>query len=171
MSLFRKRSVMGRKAIEEVDPEAYVNIGGGQRPGWGGYDYARITKALTAIEPYDIGNNVEIIRSLNPAMAMVSTGFANGPWEQQRVWRELFHGHRGLIIWDEKHEYVDADGQTGARGTEAAKYYNEIRNGIGALIINSQPMNRADCYPLLAVQHANGMDARAAARRGQLDQT
>ena len=57
---------MGREAIESVDPQAYVNIGGGQRPGWGGYDYARITKALTAIEPYDIGNNVEIIRSLNP---------------------------------------------------------------------------------------------------------
>ena len=66
---FSEALFMGRKAIEEVDPEAYVNIGGGQRPGWGGYDYARITKALTAIEPYDIGNNVEIIRSLNPAMA------------------------------------------------------------------------------------------------------
>jgi hypothetical protein len=137
---FADALLMGRKAIEEVDPDAYVNIGGGQRPGWGGYDYARITKALTAIEPYDIGNNVEIIRSLNPGMAMVSTGFANGPWEQQRVWRELFHGHRGLIIWDEKHEYVDANGQPGPRGAEASKYYNEIRNGIGALIINSQPV-------------------------------
>jgi hypothetical protein len=137
---FSDALLMGRKAIEEVDPQAYVNIGGGQRPGWGGYDYARITKALTAIEPYDIGNNVEIIRSLNPAMAMVSTGFANGPWEQQRVWRELFHGHRGLIIWDEKHEYVGANGQPGARGAEASKYYNEIRNGIGSLIINSQPV-------------------------------
>ena len=96
-------------------------------------------KALTSIEPYDIGNNIEIIRSLNPKMPMVSTGFANGPWEQQRVWRELFHGHRGLIIWDEKHEYV-ANGQPGARGMEAAKYYNEIRDGAGALIINSQPV-------------------------------
>ena len=137
---FSDALLMGRKAIEEVDPDAYVNIGGGQRPGWGGYDYARISKALTAIEPYDIGNNVEIIRSLNPAMAMVSTGFANGPWEQQRVWRELFHGHRGLIIWDEKHEYVGPDGTPGPRGIEAAKYYNEIRNGTGALIINSQPV-------------------------------
>lgn len=137
---FSDALLMGRKAIEEVDPDAYVNIGGGQRPGWGGYDYARISKALTAIEPYDIGNNVEIIRSLNPAMAMVSTGFANGPWEQQRVWRELFHGHRGLIIWDEKHQYVGPTGEPGARGIEAAKYYNEIRNGLGALIINSQPV-------------------------------
>jgi hypothetical protein len=138
---FADALLMGRKAVEEVDPEAYVNIGGGQRPGWGGYDYARITKALTAIEPYDIGNNVEIIRSLNPAMAMMSTGFARSPWEQQRVWRELFHGHRGLIIWDEKREYVSPDGRAGERGKDAAKYYNEIRNGAGALIINSTPVN------------------------------
>ena len=131
---------MGRQAIEEVDPHAYVSIGGGQRPGWGGYDYARITKALSAIEPYDIGNNVEIIRSLNPDMPMVSTGFARGPWEQHRVWRELFHGHRGLIIWDEKREYVNSDGTQGTRGAEAAKYYNELRDGIGALIINSHPV-------------------------------
>ena len=131
---------MGTDAIESVDPHAYVNIGGGQRPGWGGYDYARIVKSLTAIEPYDIGNNVEIIRSLNPAMAMMSTGFANGPWEQQRVWRELFHGHRGLIIWDENHEYALPDGKPGARGLEASKYYNEIRSGLGALIINSKPV-------------------------------
>ncbi|MGI8992611.1 MAG: beta-galactosidase [Bryobacteraceae bacterium] len=137
---FADALLMGRKAIESIDPRAYVNIGGGQRPGWGGYDYARITQALTSIEPYDIGNNVEIIRSLNPKMPMVSTGFANGPWERQRVWRELFHGHRGLIIWDEKHEYGGADSQPGARGVEAAKYYNEIRDGAGALIINSRPV-------------------------------
>jgi hypothetical protein len=129
---------MGTQAIHSVDPHAFVSIGGGQRPGWGGYDYDRLTKALTAIEPYDIGNNVEIIRSLNPEMPMLSTGFEQGPWEQQRVWRELFHGHRGLIIWDEKHEYVQPDGQPGTRGREAAKYYNQIRDGLGALIINSR---------------------------------
>ena len=73
---------MGTKAIHEVDPNAYVGVGGGQMPGWGGYDYARLTHALTAIEPYDIGDNIEIIRSLNPNMPMVTTGFANGKQEQ-----------------------------------------------------------------------------------------
>ncbi|MGH9664693.1 MAG: beta-galactosidase, partial [Bryobacteraceae bacterium] len=107
---------MGREAIEEVDPDAYVGVGGGQMPGWGGYDYSRITESLTEIEPYDIGNNIEIIRSLNPAMPMLTTGFASGDWEKQRVWHELFHGNRGLIIWDEKHAYVGEDGQPGPRG-------------------------------------------------------
>ena len=30
---------MGNDAVRSVDPEAYVGIGGGQMPGWGGYDY------------------------------------------------------------------------------------------------------------------------------------
>jgi hypothetical protein len=77
---------MGADAVHSVDPDAYVGIGGAQMPGWGGYDYYRMTQALTAIEPYDIGNNIEIIRSLNPKMAVVTTAFAHGPWEKHRVW-------------------------------------------------------------------------------------
>ena len=129
---------MGTDAIHSVDPEAYVGIGGGQMPGWGGYDYSRITQSLTAIEPYDIGNNIEIIRSLNPKMAVLTTAFAHGPWERQRVWYELLHGGRGLILWDDKSEYVDKGGEVGERGREADSQYNELRNGIGALLINSQ---------------------------------
>jgi hypothetical protein len=131
---------MGTKAIHEVDPDAFVGVGGGQMPGWGGYDYARLTHALTEIEPYDIGSNIEIIRSLNPDMPMVTTGFANGKWEQHRVWYELLHNNRGLIIWDQKHEYVGDDGTPGERGREAGAYYNELRDGVGAQIINSQLM-------------------------------
>ncbi len=129
---------MGTDAIHSVDPEAYVGIGGGQMPGWGGYDYARITQSLTAIEPYDIGNNIEIIRSLNPRMAVLTTAFAHGPWERHRVWYELLHGNRGLILWDAKSEYLDASGNVKERGREAESYYNEIRNGLGALLINSR---------------------------------
>jgi hypothetical protein len=129
---------MGTEAIQSVDPDAYVGIGGGQMPGWGGYDYSRLTKSLTAIEPYDIGNNIEIIRSLNPQMAVLTTSFRTGPWEKHRVWYELLHGTRGLILWDDKSEYVSRDGSPGERGKEAAPYYNEIRAGLGALLINSQ---------------------------------
>ena len=129
---------MGTDAIHSVDPEAYVGIGGGQMPGWGGYDYARITQSLAAIEPYDIGNNIEIIRSLNPRMAALTTAFAHGPWERHRVWYELLHGNRGLILWDDKSEYLDASGNLEERGREAQSYYNEIRNGLGALLINSR---------------------------------
>jgi len=129
---------MGADAIHSVDPKAFVGIAGGQMPGWGGYDYARLTKAINFFEPYDIGNNIEIIRSLAPLTPVVTTAFARGPWEKHRVWYELLHGNRGLIIWDAKHEFVNGDGTPGPRGIEAGTYYNEIRGGLGALLINSR---------------------------------
>ena len=134
---FARALKMGTEAIHEVDPEAYVSIGGAQMPGWGGYDYSRLTQALTALEPYDIGNNVEIIRSLNPRLAMVTTAFARGPWEKQRVWYELLHGSRGLILWDNGFEFVTREGAVAPRGQEVAPYYNEIRSGLGALLAAS----------------------------------
>ncbi|MGE5645301.1 MAG: beta-galactosidase [Acidobacteriota bacterium] len=128
---------MGADAVRSVDPEAYVAIGGGQMPGWGGYDYYRLTQALTAIEPYDIGNNIEIIRSINPRMPFVTTAFARGPWEKHRIWYELLHGAHGQLIWDDKSENVTKDGQVGERGREVAPYYNELRNGVASLLMNS----------------------------------
>ena len=128
---------MGVDAVHSVDARAYVGIAGAQMPGWGGYDYARLTAALNFFEPYDIGKNIEIIRSLAPKTPVVTTSFARGPWEKHRVWYELLHGNRGLIIWDDKFEFVNRDGTPGPRGVEAGPYFNEITKGIGALLINS----------------------------------
>jgi len=128
---------MGADAVHSVDAKAYVGIAGAQMPGWGGYDYARLTAAIDFFEPYDIGNNIEIIRSLAPRTPVVTTSFARGPWEKHRVWYELLHGNRGLIIWDDRFEFVNRDGTPGPRGIEAGSYFNEITKGIGALLINS----------------------------------
>lgn len=128
---------MGVRAIRSVDPDAFVAIAGAQMPGWGGYDYYRLSQVLTAVEPYNIGNNIELLRSFNPAIPVVTTAFARGPWEQHRIWYELLHGARGNIIWDEKSDLVTRDGAVGERGREVAPYYNEIRGGLGALLINS----------------------------------
>ncbi len=135
---FARAIKMGVDAVHSVDPDAYVAIEGAQLPGWGGYDYALLSKVLDAIEPYDYACNVEILRSLNPKMAMASTAFGVGPWEKHRVWYELLHGGRGIILWDPKSDYVKDDGTIGPRGKEAESYYNELRNGIGALLITSQ---------------------------------
>ncbi len=132
---------VGVDAIHSVDPRAYVGIEGAQMPGWGGYDYARLSSTLDAMEPYDIGDNVEIIRSLNPQLAFVTTAFATGPWERHRLWYELLHGARGNIIWDEKDDIVLPNGELGPRGRDVAPYWNELRSGIGALMINSAPQS------------------------------
>ena len=134
---FARALKMGVDAIHSVDPHAYVGIEGAQMPGWGGYDYARLSSTLDVMEPYDIGDNIEIIRSLNPGLAFVTTAFATSPEEQHRIWYELLHGARGHIIWDEKNDIVQPDGEVGPRGRDVAGYWNELRNGIGALMIAS----------------------------------
>jgi Beta-galactosidase len=135
---FARALKTGTDAVHSVDPAAYVAIEGAQQPGWGGYDYSRLTKVLDVIEPYNIGGNVELIRSLNPKMVMLTTVFQQGPWEKHRVWYELLHGSRGVILWDPKSEFVEPDGAIGPRGRDAEPYFKEIRGGIGALVINSE---------------------------------
>ncbi|HKT12582.1 MAG TPA: alpha-amylase family protein [Terriglobia bacterium] len=146
---------LGADAIRQGDPSAYVAITGGQMPGWGGYDYTLITKVITAIEPYDIGHSVDVVHSFDPSIPIVTTRFRSGPWERHRVWYELLHGNRGLIIWDQGFDdqragmnpqgaeapYVEPGGLPSEVGKEAGEYYHQLRDGYGALIINSHLVN------------------------------
>jgi len=128
---------LGVDAVHEVDPTALVGIVGAQKPGWGGYDYSRLSRVVSVMEPYDIGGSVKMVRSLNPSIPLLTTSFASGDWEKHRVWFELLQGERGLILWDEAQGYVLPDGSKGPAGLKAEGHYKEIRNGMGALIINS----------------------------------
>src|SRR5438552_1619587 len=94
-------------------------------------------KYTMPIEQVDISYNYQILRIINSVIAVMTTAFAHCPWEKHRVWYELLHGNRGLIIWDDKNEFVSKDGTLGDRGREVAPYYNEISSGLGALLINS----------------------------------
>lgn len=136
---FARALKFGVDAIHSVDPSAYVGIAGAQMPGWGGYDYWKLTRALNFFEPYNIGNNIEMIRSFSPQSPVVTTSFARGPWEKHRVWYELLHGGRGLILWDDKFEFADREkGTLGPRGEETRPYFQEIGRGLGGLLINSR---------------------------------
>jgi hypothetical protein len=127
----------GTDAVHSADPSALAALEGAQIPGWGGYDYSRLADAVDVMELYDYGDNVEIVQSLNPRLVTLTTSFRGGQAEAHRVWRELLHGSRGLVLWDERNEFVEADGNLGARGRSAVPYFSEIRRGIGALLINS----------------------------------
>jgi hypothetical protein len=128
----------GTDAIHAADPGAVSAIEGAQIPGWGGYDYSRLATSVDAMELYAYGENIPIVGSLNPELILLTTSFGHGPSEAHRVWRELLRGTRGLILWDDNSEFVGEDGTLGDRGRAAAPYFGEIRNGIGALLINSR---------------------------------
>lgn len=127
----------GADAVHSADRGALAGIEGGQIPGWGGYDYARLASAVDVMEIYDNGANVELARSLNPTLVLLTTSFESGPKENHRIWRELLQGSRGLILWDENHDFVRDDGSPGPRGRDAASTFREIEGEIGPLLIKS----------------------------------
>jgi len=135
---FARAIERGTTAVHAADPEAKAAIEGAQIPGWGGYDYSRLAASVDAMEIYDFGDNVGMVRSFNPKLIMLLTSGGHGPYENHRLWHETLRGFRGLILWDEKNEFVDENGQVGEWGREAGPFFAELRGGLGALLINSR---------------------------------
>ena len=149
-----------RAVCQAEDPYARTGTEGGQSPfAFGWYNYENVVKVVDVIEPYNGGNNVEVIRSLNPNVIMLSThGFQHKPGtpltEEDRryqkrapqpIWWGLFHHHRGSIIWDDNlPEYRFVDPQTrelGPAATTFADTFLELHKGIGKLILNSRRLH------------------------------
>lgn len=126
----------GTDAVHSADPDAYAAIEGAQVPGWGGYDYSLLAHAVDVMEPYDSGNNIEIIRSMNPGMVILTTT-GDGPESAHEDWRMLLNGSRGLILWDPDSAFVDTQGLAGGWGREAVGRFSEFRGGLGSLLIHS----------------------------------
>lgn len=144
------------KVCKAEDPSARCATEGGQAPfAFGWYNYEQVVRVVDVIEPYNIGNNVEIVRSLKPETIMLSTvGFDHKPGVpltdadrlRQRqavrpVWWELFHSHQGTIIWDNQEAggtFVDLKtGETTASADTFRDVFKELRSGIGMQIINA----------------------------------
>src|SRR6184192_810511 len=149
-----------RAVCKSEDPHARCATEGGQAPfAFGWYNYENVVKQVDVIEPYNIGNNVEVIRSLNRDVIMISThGFQHKPGapltEEERlyqkqapqpIWWGLFHGHRGSIIWDANlpdYHFVDEETrQLTPAALTFADTFQELRRGIAKLIINSRRLH------------------------------
>ena len=132
----------GSDATLKADPHAYVGLVGCQMPSaFGGYDYWRLSQSMNAIEPYNIGNNRDIWRSFRPEAPAITTSFGHSPQETWRLWYQLLHGDRGIIIYDEKHSYLDDKGEPTELGKKAGAVYGTLTNGICKLISNVTHVN------------------------------
>ncbi|MHC4717995.1 MAG: beta-galactosidase, partial [Planctomycetota bacterium] len=122
----------GTKAVEAVDPDARVGLVGCQMPAaFGGYDYWLLSRVMTAIEPYNIGNNREIWRSFAPQKPAVTTAFGFGDMEVWRLWYQMLHGDQGIIIYDEKNRYLQKGKTTPSElGAAIAPTYKELTGGL-----------------------------------------
>lgn len=135
------RSVrVGTNAVHAADPTARAALEGAQIPGWGGYNYDYLASAVDVMEIYDIGNNVEIARSIAPGLITLTTAMLSGPLDVRAVWHELLLGGRGLILWDADNGFVDDNGVPTARGERLSALTTELRSGVAAQLINSVPV-------------------------------
>ena len=156
-STFADAVLRAAMVCKAEDPYARCATEGGQAPfAFGWYNYEQVLRAVDVIEPYNIGNNVEVVRSLKPSTIMLSTvGYDHQPGtpvtaddrlrQHQAVrplWWELFHTHQGTIIWDNQEEtgtFVDL--KTGQLTLPAETFrdaFLELRNGLGMLVMQSQ---------------------------------
>ena len=122
---FARALKSGSDAVHAADPGAVSAIEGAQIPGWGGYDYSRLATSVDAMELYAYGRHPDRAL-LQPGTHTADDSFSSGPAEAHRVWRELLRGTRGLVLWDDKQEFVGEDGSLGDRGRAAAPYFGEL---------------------------------------------
>nr|WP_242481731.1 beta-galactosidase [Paracraurococcus ruber] len=138
--VFARALRAGRDAVHGVDPALLAGIGGGQRPGWGGWDYGLLSQAVDVLETYDFDGNAAIARGLNPGLVLLSTSFLQTPAEWHRLWRQALLGMRGTIVWDGEKDIVAADGTPGPRGLASAAEFAALRGGIPAQWLAAEPV-------------------------------
>ena len=129
----------GTEAVHAADPSALAGLEGAQPPGWGGYDYTRLAGAVDVMESYNGGNSIEIARSFNPALVVLTTSFGQGPAEARTIWRQVLLGSRGLVVWDEG-GVAGADGTPGPRGVFLGSLLRELRGAAVAQLLAATPV-------------------------------
>lgn len=152
-----------RDVCRQLDPHARVGTEGGQSPwAFGWYNYENVCNAVDVIEPYNIGNNVEIIRGLGDhrIIQLNTYGFQHKPGSRlgdlteddrlaqrqatRRVWWQLFHESRAAIIWDyteDDYRFVGPDRELTPAALTFKDTFRELRSGIGKLVITARRMN------------------------------
>ena len=123
-----------------IDPDTPAGFVGAQGPGpWGGYDYAKLSRAVQWMEDYNIHSTNEILRSFwsDERRPLMKTFFStkDPKLDSWFLWYYMLHGNQGVIAWPE--------GWFGSDGNEIAPYilanknsFEEIQGKISEPIVN-----------------------------------
>jgi len=131
-----------RQAARAIDPETPVGIEGTQMPhAFGGYDLARLARALDWVEPYDIGNAREIFGSFMPGRPILATVFEKetNP-ARRRLWHLLLEGDRGCIIWwsEDCIDWDRGDYPLTPKALALAPVLRELRSPLARLFLEAE---------------------------------
>lgn len=149
----------------EADPRVPAGFVGGQAPAaYGGYDYARLARAVQWMEAYDIGATNEILRSFwGQRKPHVQTFFSSlEPYRDQWfLWYYFVHGNRGVICWPESDGKPWFEGDRARPEIEAlADTFQELQGRLGQIFVGAefQPDPIAIYYSQPSIQLSWFMD-------------
>lgn len=126
-----------------LDPRVPAGFVGGQAPAaYGGYDYAKLARAVQWMEAYDIGATNEILRSFwGQERPHVQTFFSTFEplRDQWFLWYYFVHGNRGVICWP------DNNGTPWFQGSEVnpaiqalSETFAELQGPLGELLVGAE---------------------------------
>lgn len=123
-----------------IDPDTPAGFVGAQGPGpWGGYDYAKLSRAVQWMEDYNIHGTNEILRSFwsDERRPIMKTFFStkDPKLDSWFLWYYMLHGNQAVIAWPE--EWFRSDGNDIAPYILANKNtFEEIQGKISEPIVN-----------------------------------
>jgi hypothetical protein len=166
---FRFSSVLAEltRYTNSLDPKTPAGFVGGQGPGpWGGYDYAKLSRAVQWMEDYNIHSTNEILRSFwsderRPQMKTFAST-KDPKLDSWFLWYYMFHGNQAVIAWPE--EWFRSS------GNEIAPYiltnkntFAEIQGKVSEPIVNPKTLFDPDpiglYYSHPSIQVGWAMDA------------
>ena len=150
-----------------LDPKTPAGFVGGQGPGpWGGYDYAKLSRAVQWMEAYDVHSTNEILRSFwnidrRPRMQTFFSS-QDPKLDSWFLWYYMLHGNQAVIAWPE--------GWFRGKGYEIAphimtleKTFKEIQGNVSELMTNPNTVFDPDpigiYYSHPSIQAGWAMDA------------
>ena len=139
-------------------------IEGGQVPGWGGYDYSLLARAVDAMEIYDAGDNVAIV-AFARIRGMVAAARPRSARARPRKAASGANGCAacaGIMLWDEKGEFVASGRSRWANAARSRQPISMRCAAAGRALDQQRPATGRDRDPLFAGEHAHAMDARLA---------
>lgn len=126
-----------RQTARELDPQTPVGIEGTQMPSaFGGYDLWKLSQVLDWVEPYDIGNSRDILGSLMPGKAFLTTvGEPQANQAARRLWHLLLEGDRGCIVWwsEDSMDFSKPDYPLTERGKSIGGVLKEMTSPLASL--------------------------------------
>ena len=146
---FARDIAIGTAAVHRGDPARRAAIEGAQRPGSGGYDYARLAPAVDAMEIGEVGATDLVARGFNPSLLLLTTVVIPGPVqaERARLWRFVLLGGRAIVLWDPQASVVDLAGHPGQGAAELhallhgdADLDGDLDGALGRRILAAEPV-------------------------------